>query len=276
LDNLEKLPTVLAVDPSLQTIEKEDNYYIHAIESGTLPFSWAKAHLIADHPDKILQKRYPKQFIKQTEISHYIDKVKKELLIFTPYLVPTATGIQYFKRLKQRGVRIILFTNSLATTDVPLVHSGYMNYRHALVELGVELYELKHVSRTFDLFKQLSNGKKVKVKKDSLHAKVMVFDRQAFYVGSMNIDPRSISENTELGLVIESAKVANSIYTWFEKNINQLAYRITLKDLFSQGKQVVWQSNDTQQFLINEPHTSLSRRVWMDFLRGLPIAEKHL
>lgn len=253
----------------------DDTYYIKALDQQKFPFFWADAKLIADRPEKITQKRDTQKFIKGTEIGQTVDSVEKEILIFTPYLVPTKAGIEHLKELRKKGIRVILLTNSLSTTDVPFVHSGYMNYRRDLVKLGVELYELKKSGSPLELFKQHSKGKKIKAKKDSLHAKIMVFDRKRFYVGSMNIDPRSVYENPELGLLIESPLVAESIYNWFDRSVDKLAYRIDVKNLVARGETTIWQDGK-QKRLIKEPGTRLFGRIWMDFLSGLPIAENHL
>jgi putative cardiolipin synthase len=51
-------------------------------------------------------------------------------------------GVQGFADLRQRGVKVTVLTNSLASNDEPLVHTGYARYRHALLRSGVDLYEL--------------------------------------------------------------------------------------------------------------------------------------
>jgi putative cardiolipin synthase len=277
LENLESLPQQpKALSPSDDANILDKNYYSNLLNTGYLPFFWGKATLIADSPDKILKKQNVRKFIKQTQLFPYIAAAQQEILIFTPYLVPTQTGIQHLKELRNRGIRIILFTNSLATTDVPIVHSAYIRYRKKLLELGVELYELKQVPYLRTLFKQRSKGSTLlNIQKESLHAKIMVFDRKAFYIGSMNIDPRSVYENTELGLVIESEKIAQSIYTWFNKNIQKLAYKVELKQLGDWNNQVVWRQGK-KDYLITEPNTSLFGRVWMNFLSSLPLAEDQL
>ena len=277
LENLEKLPNF---SPDRIRSASPENlngqYYTHLLTTGRLPFVWGKAHLIADSPDKILKKTIIRKFIKQTQLRPYIEAIQTEILIFTPYLVPTQIGIQQLKTLRERGIRIILFTNSLATTDVPIVHAGYIKYRKKLLQLGVELYELKQSPYSLNLFAQRSTGNKIlDIQKESLHAKIMVFDRKAFYIGSMNIDPRSVYENTELGLVIESEPVAQRISTWFNNNIQKLAYKVELKQLTDWQPQVVW-SQGQQNYLIDEPNTTLFGRIWMDFLSGLPLTENQL
>jgi hypothetical protein len=81
-------------------------------------------------------------------------------------------------------VRIL--TNSLASNDVGIVHSGYSKYRKALLRGGVELYELnKKLSRRQRKEKKGVGGSS----KASLHAKSFVFDRRQVFIGSLNLDP---------------------------------------------------------------------------------------
>ena len=43
------------------------------------------------------------------------------------------------KDLRQRNVRVRILTNSLSSTDAPIVHSAYKRYRTPLLDAGVEL-----------------------------------------------------------------------------------------------------------------------------------------
>ena len=96
-------------------------------------------------------------------------------------------------------------TNSLSSNDVGVVHAGYSNYRKALLRNGVELYEMnKKLTRAQRKEKKGMGGSS----KASLHAKTFVRDREKVFIGSLNLDPRSFYENTEIGLVIHSTEVA--------------------------------------------------------------------
>ena len=50
--------------------------------------------------------------------------VQSELTIVSPYLVPGTEQLAMLKELRARGVRVRILTNSLASTDVPVVHAG--------------------------------------------------------------------------------------------------------------------------------------------------------
>ena len=83
-----------------------------------------------------------------------------------------------------------MVTNSLASTDVGVVHAGYAKYREPLLRGGVELYEIKPYAPAS------TKGKVSKLAGSSgasLHAKAFVLDREALVVGSPNLDPRSVS-----------------------------------------------------------------------------------
>jgi phosphatidylserine/phosphatidylglycerophosphate/cardiolipin synthase-like enzyme len=45
--------------------------------------------------------------------------------------------------LISRGVRIVILTNSLGSTNHPIVHSGYKKHRKKVVKMGVELFEMR-------------------------------------------------------------------------------------------------------------------------------------
>ena len=103
-----------------------------------------------------------------------------------------------------------ILTNSYAATDVKTVHAHYKNYRKALLAMGVELFEFKSVRASIGLLQRARNIIALADRggRASLHAKIINFDQSRLYIGSMNIDPRSIYANTELGVMIESPELS--------------------------------------------------------------------
>ena len=102
-------------------------------------------------------------------------------------------GVDLLASVHQRGVRVVVITNSLASTDGVPVHSKYQLYRKRLIEAGVELYEIKptagaQLKRRFREPAGSSIG--------GLHAKTFAFDRRIGFIGSYNLDPRSSKLNT--------------------------------------------------------------------------------
>ena len=114
-----------------------------------------------------------------------------------------ALHYEFSCRLSEKGLRIRILTNSLASNDVSAVHPGYSRYRKQLLRAGIELYELdeeikKQVLKRLSWLPGLS--------KSSLHAKTMVLDRYAMFVGSMNLDQRSLNINNEIGILFSTGR----------------------------------------------------------------------
>ena len=143
----------------------------------------------------------------------------------SPYFVPGEDMMALFERLRQRGVRIRVLTNSLASNDAPVAHVGYARYRKALLRMGIELYEMRAEQPT-RLRGLGSSGSQM----TSLHAKLVVMDGQVIVVGSMNLDLRSHLQNTEVALLIRSRQLAAQATATIEPTLSSGAYRLTLDD----------------------------------------------
>ena len=163
-----------------------------------------------------------------------------------------------------------ILTNSLASNDVAIVHAGYQKYRKKLLQGGVELYELnKKLSRTERKEKIGRSGST----KASLHAKSFVFDRKDVFIGSLNLDPRAIHRNTEIGVVVASREIANELAERFDQNIEKEAFRLELKKEKDGKEKIVWHGlvdGEPKVFDV-EPHTTFWQRFWNGLMRFLPI-----
>src|SRR6185503_3472005 len=138
--------------------------------------------------------------------------------------------------------KVTILTNSLASNDEPVVHTGYARYRPALVEAGVDLYELSpsriHLAKRL-MFPGMSIGR--------LHAKTAVIDRSLVFIGSMNLDPRSASKNTELGIIAESPELAKEVLRVIHISKLQSAYRVRLA---SDGYSLEWLTMDGEKEIV--------------------------
>ena len=140
-----------------------------------------------------------------------------DLVIQSPYLVASEPAFELFRQLRERGVRIRISTNSLASTDNLKAFSGYLDQREALLEAGIEVFEYRPDPQVqqeiMDRYAQLRAEAPV----FAVHAKSLVVDGRVAYVGTYNLDPRSENLNTEVGVVIhdaaQAAAVAESILT---------------------------------------------------------------
>ena len=162
----------------------------------------AKAEVIADPPEKAQAGKVDHWIAGR--IFELMSGAQQELLLSSPYFIPGPDGLSLLLDLQRRSVTTHILTNSLAATDVMMVHSAYAKYRLALVESGIALFEQKsRIGRTkISLF-----GSRTA----SLHTKACVADRKVAFVGSFNLDPRSKSINTEMGIVFESDSIANQL-----------------------------------------------------------------
>jgi putative cardiolipin synthase len=141
---------------------------------------------------------------------------RRELLIVNAYIIPGEQGMAMLKELNGRGVTIKILTNSLASHDVPAVNSHYKEWRKPIVESGAELYETRHDAAIQSL---VSDTPPTKAKFMGLHSKGMVVDREYSFIGSMNFDPRSAQINTEMGVLIKSPGLAESLAEVIERDM---------------------------------------------------------
>jgi putative cardiolipin synthase len=74
-----------------------------------------------------------------------------------------------------------------------------------------------------------------------LHAKTAVFDRSMVFIGSMNLDPRSASKNTELGIIAESPQLAKEVIRIINISKLQSAYRLRFA---RDGQSLEWLTMD--------------------------------
>ena len=140
-----------------------------------------------------------------------IENARAEVILISPYFIPSERGIGVLCTLARRGVRVAVLTNSLASTDAPVVHAGYARHRPRLLACGIELHELQPSTPPSRSRRAgLSSGA-------SLHAKAMVIDRSFVVVGSMNLDPRSRLSNTEVVVLLESVVLGGRLHALFEE-----------------------------------------------------------
>ena len=161
-----------------------------------------------------------------------------ELLISTPYFIPHEDFYNDVPDKIARGVRVAVLTNSLGSTNHPIVHSGYKKHRKKVLEMGVELYEMRHDASARGKF----DTPPVQSKAFGLHAKYMIIDRQFTFVGSLNLDPRSIYINTEMGMIIDSAKLSEAAAQEFEE---ELKPENSWQVLLDENGRLFWKAGDT-------------------------------
>jgi putative cardiolipin synthase len=223
---------------------------------------WAPARIVWDDPAEIAATGGTSRMLEG--LHRRGGMLEADLLIESPYFVPRERGIKKMAELHDRGVRIRVLTNSLASNDVLAAHAGYSDRRRQVLESGVELYELRAdagaIKKRIAYF-----GAKA-----ALHAKVMVFDRKDVFVGSFNLDPRSADINTEAGLYVESPELAAQVIAWMDEGVRpENSYRVLLDadgDL-----QWVTEYEGREVRFDTDPESTPWQRFVTGFIRILPV-----
>ena len=193
----------------------------------------------------------------------------KDLLIVSPYFVPSDRMLETFKSAVARGVRVRILTNSLASNDAPVAHIGYARYRAQLLRDGIDLYEL--ISDASNLRAAFGLGSAGSVPGQSermmLHSKILVMDGRLTVIGSMNLDQRSKLQNTEIAALVRSRGLAVQTGELIENALRYGAWHVQLQ---SDGS-LLWkapQGSDLKD-ATTDPDTSLPLRMMLQIIAPL-------
>ena len=196
-------------------------------------------------------------------------RAKKEVIIESPYLVFLPEVFQVFAMLKKNNVKARILTNSFASNNHNSASAGYKKQRKQMIKTGIELYEYNSNAKQGrqKFATQIAQGKKIKF---GIHAKTAVFDDDKVFVGSFNLDPRSIALNTETGLLIKSAELNQQVKDHIEKAMSpQNSWHIEL----NKNDQVIWvgrKDNGQTYKTDKEPNISIWKRLSIFFLSFIP------
>jgi putative cardiolipin synthase len=107
----------------------------------------------------------------------------------------------------------------------------------------------------------------------SLHGKTFVLDRQAVFVGSLNIDPRSLQQNTEVGVLVHCPELAQEVASLFERWAGPGgAYEVRVAN-DRRGRGLLWVGTRGGHpvALTREPEAGFWRRLGARMFSVLPI-----
>jgi putative cardiolipin synthase len=166
-------------------------------------------------------------------IAASLASARHKALLVSPYFVPGDQGTAALTGLARRGVQVGVVTNSLAANDVIAVHGGYSQYREPLLEAGVQLYEIRAEAAPSDqpAMEVVADAQADDIgpparrgsggvpgssgsaasSGSSLHTKAFVVDDARGFVGSFNMDPRSATLNTEMGVFFDDPDIAAAL-----------------------------------------------------------------
>ncbi|WP_115720393.1 phospholipase D family protein [Gallaecimonas mangrovi] len=228
------------------------------------PLVSAEMQVLYDLPSKVhpLRKSHRKMGSHTAlALAREARNTRHKLTVVSPYLVPSNEILAQMGMLEGSGVETHILTNSLAANDVVLAHTGYAAQREAMLSADIALSELA-------VDAELPGGKE-SGSLSGLHAKLISYDDHRFFVGTFNLDPRSIFINTEMGLLIDSPELAAQLQQLLTPYISgSQSWQPTFC-----GQKLVWRRQIAGQVWTEstEPQATVWRRFMAHVLSWLPV-----
>ncbi|WP_170771851.1 phospholipase D family protein [Ruegeria lacuscaerulensis] len=233
----------------------------------TLRLDWVPAKLYSDPPSKAAGVDND-QPILASKLVPYFQKAESSVDVISAYFVPRKRGVKWLSELEDRGVKVRVVTNSLASNDVAPVYAHYARERRALLDGGVELFELRPDSDRVN-----QRGVNWGQSRAGLHTKAFTIDERYLFVGSFNWDPRSVNINTEMGVLVDSPDLTRRAVAALDEALKQNTYSVQ----YDEEKRVTWRSyREDGAILLNrhEPTGSFFDHIKVGFLAILPIGSQ--
>jgi putative cardiolipin synthase len=245
--------------------------FVQQLKTKSLEWVFARGHVLGDSPVKAKGGDAARQApTLADQMRDDFFAARQELLISSPYFVPGKNATRRLSELVSAGVDVRILTNSLAANDVKIAHANYAKYRKSLVRGGVDVFELRR--RGASAAEQSKRAQRGYGSVDaSVHAKAFVIDRQRVFIGSLNLDPRSVAINTEVGVLIDSPELATSVAGSMTRLMSpEWSYRLAV----SSDGDLIWIGHDADGREIRfttDPDTSWWDRFKAGFLGLLPL-----
>lgn len=138
---------------------------------------------------------YPEQ-IGENNYINMLNSAKKYAYITTPYLIPDYTLISALRNAAMRGVDVRIITPAVPDKKI-VFNITRSNYKY-LLQAGVRIYEYTP---------------------GFIHAKGMITDGNAAFVGTINLDYRSLVHHYECGAVLYKAPCIADIIKDFDETL---------------------------------------------------------
>jgi putative cardiolipin synthase len=240
-------------------------------------FTWADVRMLSDPPAKIRDAAAASQLMLP-QLLAALSPMRQRLLLVSAYFIPTPATAAALGQLAGQGVRVEVLTNSLISNNVALIHAWYAPWRQRLLAMGVGLWEMRGAAGDRvrlglvprRLRRALGGASDAtsffRRSASALHAKTIIADGRWLFVGSMNLDPRSVRLNTEMGFVIDSPVLAQRLQAALDDGLPRFAWALELHD-----GQLGWRDNG--HLIQPEPGTNGLQRLIMRLLGRLPLAE---
>ena len=259
--------SIYDLDPILNPVERRlQSHQLKLV--GTEPRRWDREIEGLPADLSIGTSRVMTDLPDRDSVAHHMPKAVRELmstatqevLLVNAYIILDEKTLECIRGLTARGVRVRILTNSLASQDVPAVNSHYKHFRKPLVEAGVELYEIRPDAA---ILRTVVDTPPTRAEFMGLHTKALAVDRRRAFIGSMNLDPRSMEFNSEMGAMIESADFGEKLARLIERNLQpENSWKV---ELDPEG-QLRWVAGE--QVFTDQPALSYWQRVqdWLFML----------
>lgn len=212
-----------------------------------------EARVLADSPDA---QEVEGEHLVSAQLIAAAESAEQELLLLTPYLIPSDHVMDTFESLNARDVDLRILTNSMDTNNHTSAHAAYSRHREAILDAGADLHEFR--ADAVDRKRYEAEG--YRADRFTMHAKLVMIDRRQVFVGTFNTDPRSMFINTEIGLLIDSPELAGHVHELVEHDFSpRNAWRVERAD----DGRLRW--TDGEQTLDREPAQSgwLRFKTWV-------------
>ena len=192
----------------------------------------------------------------------WMERADSELVLVSAYLIPTPELEDAIERAERRGVSVRILTNSLRSNNHTAAHSAYRNHIKRLVGHGADVHEMRARAKDRSIYMQTP----VAEKDLGLHAKLLLIDDDLTFIGSANLDPRSLRLNTEIGILVRSTEFNRLLREKLEIDFHtRNAWHLQTD---ADGR-LVWVADDT--VLESQPAASRFQLLEDWFLGILPI-----
>ncbi len=231
---------------------------------------WGKADIVYDIPGKNEDLTSLSGYGNTGEfLTRSFLEAKREVVVETPYMITMPGTLDLLATLQERGVKVRMLTDSMASAEDDLVFSAYKRQRRAILKRGVELYELRpDAAMRLTVFERFSDLEEVP--RISLHAKTAVVDEQTLLIGSFNLDPRSTHINTEYVFRMDNPALAARVAAIIRSDMDlENCWLVSMDE--EQGLSWTTRRDGQEDVSHIEPAVSLWERMRLLFFMILPM-----
>lgn len=224
------------------------------------------AALLADEPpdaDPASAESAPVQMAEA--LIALFDSAREEIIIASAYLIPTKELEEAVRRAVERGIEVRILTNSIRSNNHLSAHGAYRNHIGTLLAYGAGLHEVRVDARDRHIYMLPPTERKTL----ALHAKALVIDHDRVFIGSANLDPRSLRINTEMGLLVQSRSLNQAVRAAIDVDFDKAnAWQL---EIDAHG-QIVWISDRETRTTIPAASPMQNLEDW--FFAHLPIEQE--